>query len=46
MARTPSTMLPLGTPLPHFELIDTDGGDVPDGEELTTGTDPLDPADG
>jgi hypothetical protein len=28
------------------ELIDTDGGDVPDGEELTTGTDPLDPADG
>ena len=25
MARTPSTMLSLGTPLPHFELMDTDG---------------------
>lgn len=25
MARTPSTMLSLGTPLPHFELTDTDG---------------------
>ena len=28
MARTPSTMLPLGTPAPDFDLPDTDGGRV------------------
>ncbi len=28
MARTPSTMLPLGTEAPHFSLPDTDGGTV------------------
>ena len=28
MARTPSTMLPLGTPAPDFELPDTSGGRI------------------
>ena len=38
MARTPSTMMPLGTPMPHFTLEDTHGNDVSNENSTTEGT--------
>jgi peroxiredoxin len=38
MARTPSTMMPLGTPMPTFELPDTDGHRISNGDVRRNGT--------
>jgi thiol-disulfide isomerase/thioredoxin len=38
MARTPSTMMPLGTPMPRFTLIDTHGNQVSNQNSVKAGT--------